>query len=71
MSGIKIQPGDKVIYQCQDNLTWGPWRLLDINRGVATVSIGSLFTYSLQANLLSKDKSGKVLVLCPRNNLTK
>lgn len=61
MSGDMLKRGDMVFYRDRDHVQWGPWVVVGVFDGQATVEIESQVSYSIPAALLQKRHENCVL----------
>ncbi len=54
MPGTELRPGDAVVYRDGDRILWGPWEVIRVLEGRATVEVEKRVTYSVDASLLQK-----------------
>lgn len=54
MSGDMLKSGDSVVYHDKDHVRWGPWEVVAVQGGQATVLIERQVSYSVPTESLQK-----------------
>ena len=53
-SESELRAGDRVVYRDRDRFEWGPWKVVGVCGGVATLMVEKMMRYTMDADLLQK-----------------
>ena len=54
MEESRIVPEDRVVYIDLDEITWGPWRVVQVSKERVTVLVDEIVTYTILRDRLRK-----------------